>query len=297
MRDPVFREATMEANRWWREGLFAETQFSDSREQILERIVAGRTALLYYDQSVNETNKFRTILQESFPDDSYEMVSPFPYPPAKGLSTSQIYADHKESVGWNVTVITTSAEKPQRIFDLWTYLLTPEAAVIQMYGPQGMNWDTLDAEGMPILKRAESELSSDEIDELGAWFWMIPGQSDNVDSTKFAVNAMQPPELQNWVINNQANVLTPIMFMSDEFIGIADSIDPTSDVGIVRSLIEDHIEAEFPKVIMASTAEEAESIFQGIIEFADENGFAAVEAAYNEKYQANVALVGTALTR
>ena len=296
-RDATFKAATMEANRWWRDGLISETQFTDTGDQVLEKIVAGRTALLYYDQSKNENNKFRTILRETYPDDSYEMVSPFPYPPANGLPTSKIYPDHKESIGWNVTCITTSAKDPQRIYDLWSYLLTQEACIVQMYGPKGMNWDELNADGLPILKKAEAELKPEEIDALGAWFWMIPGQSDHVDMTKFAVNAMQPAEKQNWVINNQANVLTPIMFMSDEFIGIGDSVDPKADEGIARSLCEDFIKAEYPKVLMAKTPEEAEATFQGILDFCEKNGIATVEAKYTEKYKANVALVGTALTK
>ena len=160
-----------------------------------------------------------------------------------------------------------------------------------------MNWDTLDDKGLPVLKKAESELSSEEIDKLGAWFWMIPGQSDHVDMTKFAVNAAQPPEKQNWVITNQANVFTPIMFMDDEFIGIADSVDPKSDEGIARALVEDFVKAEYPKVIMAKTPEEAEKIYQGIIDFADKNGAAAVEAKYTEKWKANVAIVGSPVSK
>ncbi len=296
-RDATFKAATMEANKWWREGLFSETQFTDTGDQITEKMVAGRTALLYYDQGKNETTKYRTLLMESFPDDSYEMVSPFPYPPANGLPTSKIYADYKETIGWNVTNITTSAKEPQRIFDLWTDFLTLEGSIIMMYGPQGMNWDTLDANGLPVLKKAEAELTSEEIDALGSWFWAMPGQSDHVDLTKFAVNALQPKEKQNWVINNQANVLTPIMFISDEFIGIGESVDPKTDEGIARSLCEDFIKAEYPKVIMAKTPEDAEAVFQGILDFCNANGMASVEAKYTEKYKANVAVVGTALTK
>ena len=297
LRDETFKKATMEGNKWWREGLLSETQFTDTADQVLEKIVTGRTALLYYDQGKDESNKYRKILMESFPDDSYEMVSPFPYPPANGLPTSKIYADYKESIGWNVTCITTSAKDSQRIYDLWSYLLTQEACIIQMYGPQGMNWDTLNDKGLPLLKKGEGELTSQEVDTLGAWFWMIPGQSDHVDMTKFAVNAMQPTERQNWVINNQANVLTPLMYMSDEFIGIADTVDPKTDTGIARALCEDFIKAEYPKVIMAKTVEEAEKTYQGIIDFCEKNGMAGVETVYDAKYKENVALVGTALTR
>lgn len=296
-RDPVFKEATMEINKWWRSGLFSETQFTDTGDQILEKIVAGRTALLWYDQSKDESNKFRRILKETFPDDSYEMVKPFPFPPAKGLPTSKIYADNQSTVGWNVTCITTSAENPQRIFDLWTYLLTPEAAILQMYGPKGEYWDTLNEKGLPILKKPESELKTEEIDRLGLWFWMIPGQSDNVDSIKFAVNDMQPPEKQNWVINNQSKVLTPLMWLTDEFVGIPDVVDPKSNEGINRTLCEDFIKAQYPKIIMAKTTAEAERLYQEVIDFCDKNGMKAVEDMYDKKYKENVAIVGTGLTK
>lgn len=296
-RDPVYKQASMELNKWWRAGLLSETQFSDTKEQILEKIVAGRTALLYYDQSANESNKFRRILMESFPDDTYEMVKPFPYPPANGLPVSKIYPDFKETVGWNVTCISKNAKNPQRIYDLWSYLLTQEACILQMYGPKGELWSTLNEKGLPILKKSESELTTEEINRLGLWFWMIPGHSDHVDNTKFAVNAMQPKEKQNWVINNQANILTPIMWISDEFVGINEVIDSKSNEGIKRTLCEDYIKAQYPKVIMASSAAEAEKIYNGIIDFCDKNGMPAVEALYDKKYKENVALVGTGLKK
>jgi putative aldouronate transport system substrate-binding protein len=295
-RDPTFKQSSMEINKWWREGLFSPTQFTDTGDQILEKIVAGRTALLWYDHSSNETNKFRTILRETFPDDSYE-ITPDPFPPANGLSPDKIYADNQGTVGWNVTVITKNAEKPQRIFDLWTWLLTKEGSITMMYGPQGENWDSLNDKGLPILKKAESELKSEEIDRLGSWFWAIPGQSDNVDTTKFAVNDLQPAEKQNWVIKTQAHILTPRMWLTDEFTGIPDVVDPKSDAGIARTLCEDYIKANYPKMIMAKTEAEAQKIFDGINAFLDKNGFGKVEEAYDAKYQANVKLVGSGLTK
>ena len=225
------------------------------------------------------------------------MVSPFPYPPAKDLPTSKIYGDIDVSTGWNVTCITKNAKDPQRIFDVWSYLLTKEAAILQMYGPQGQLWDTLDSDGLPVLKKPESELTSEEVDRLGLWFWMIPGQSDNVDSTKFAVNAKLPADKQSWVINNQANILTPTKVLSDEFVGIADIIDPKSDEGIKRVLCEDYIKAQYPKVLSAKSAAEAEKIYQGIIDFCDKNGMGKIEEIYDNKYKENVKITGTCLKK
>ena len=116
LRDPVFRAATMEANKWYREGLIAETQFSN--DQIIEKFTSGRTALLYYDHSQDSVNRFRQILMNTYPDDTYEIVVDPVYPPAQGVD--HVFADHKETIGWNVLNITTKTEKPQRIFDFLT---------------------------------------------------------------------------------------------------------------------------------------------------------------------------------
>lgn len=296
-RDPLFVEASAEGNRWWREGLFAETQFTDTWEQILERLSNGRTALLYYDFSQDSPRKFRRILMEKDPTDSFEIVSPFPYPPAKGLSTDKIYPDVKSTPGGQATFITTKAEKPQRIYDLFAAWLTKEGAITMMYGPQGENWDELDANGNPILKVPEAELSVEENNRLGVWNWACPSHSDTVDFTKFAVNALQPPEKQDWVITQQANIFSPIMWVSDEFVNVRNGLDPLSEAGIANTLCRDFWRSEYPKAIMAKTEAEYQSIMKGIVEFLDANNFASVEENFNAVYQANVAIVGTGLTR
>jgi len=296
-RDPVFKEVSLELNKWWREGLIAETQFTDTTEQMLEKATTGRIALLYYDHSQDDTNHFRQILRKNIPGDSYEIVQPNPFPPAKGLLPNDIYGDITSTVGWNVTCITTKAEKPQRIFDLWSYFLTREAAIIQMYGPQGHLWDTLDDQGLPILKKAEGDLTAEERDRLGLWFWMIPGHSDHVDTIKFAVNDKLPEEKRNWVVSMQAHILTPTKLLSDEFVGIGETIDPQSDLGIQRTLCEDYIKANYPQVIMAKSPEEAEKVYEDIIKFCDENGMPQIEETYDKKYQDNVKRFGSVLKK
>jgi len=295
-RDPIFKEAVMEANRWWRERLFSETQFTDTPDMILERIVAGRTALLFYNMALEEMNRFRTLLMESFPDDSYEITA-FPYPPARGLDIGDIYGDHQVSVGGAVTVITEDAQNPQKIFDFWSWFLTREANIMHMFGPQGHLWETLNEDGFPILKRPMIQVTAEERTRLGLWSWADPAQSDHLDSVKFAVNNMQPPEKREWVTTNQELILTPTLLFTDEFVGVFEAIDPKSTEEINRTRIMEYINANFPLVIMASTAEEAERIFNDILAFADQNGMTDIEEIKNQKYQENVRLGGTVFDR
>ncbi len=294
LRDPVFKKAAMEANKWYREGLIPETQFSDITDQLIEKFVQGRTALLYYDHSQESINHFRSLLRDTRPGDDFVQILDPVYPPSEGVT--KVFADEKQTVGWNVLCITKNAKDPQRIFDLFSYMLTKQGSIEMMYGPQGAGWwDELDADGNPVLLHAESELSTDEKNKIGSWMWSFCSHSDNVDTTKFAVNGMQPPEKQDWVITTQANVLTPIMFVTDEYVGLNTEVDQLSDVGINRKLCEDQYKAEMPKIIMAQTAEEAEALFDALLQFYNDNGFAEVEAAYDARHQEIVAIQGGSL--
>lgn len=298
LRDPVMREATMEINRWWRDGLIGETQFTDTESQVTEKIVNGRAGLMWYDFSHDEYNKFRTILKRTIPGDDVALVKPFPYPPAKGLSTDKIYADFQSTLGWNVTCITKKAEHPERIAEMWADFLTREGVIINMYGPQGIMWDELDADGLPILKKPESEWTEDEIDELGAWIWLEQcGQSDNVDGIKFAINNKLPEDKRNWIISNQSDYLTPLMWCTDEFENIVTEIESTSEEGIARTLCEDYIYAQYPKIVMAATVEEAEALYDDLISYCDQYGMPKVEEIFNAKYQDNVQKYGTGVNK
>ena len=298
LRDPKYRDAIMEANRWYREGLIADTNFTDSKEQILEKLVAGRAGLLYYNMDQDDYNHFRSLLVDSFPDDDYIVLDAPAYPPARGLAPDKIYADSQQTVGDGIVCITKKAEQPQRIFDFLSYLYTKDASIEMMYGPKGFIWDELDANGNPILTKYEADMTAEEQDDLGMWFWTIPSHSDNVDMTNFAVNAMLPREKQNWVVWVGANIITPLMFVSDEYNGLNEVLDPNSDEGIKKTLCENQRLNMLPRVIMAKTPEEAEKLYDDLLAFCDDNGMADVERLLNEKYKENVAMQGyTAYTR
>lgn len=289
VRSDIFHDTIMEVNKWWREGLMPETMLSETRDQFVEKLANGRVAVSYYDFSLDDTNHFRQLLVENNNDDYLILTDPV-YPPAEGVS--HVYADHKESVGWNVINITNQAEEPQRIFDLLSHLLTKEGSREMMYGPQGFWWDEIDEDGNPILEQAEGLYTAEEKDQIGSWFWSFMSHSDNVDLTKFAVNAMQPEEEQSWVISAQAEIFSPIMFMSDEYVLLDGKIDPVDDLGIARKLCEDQYTAEVPRAMMASSAEEAEQIIADLIKFLDDNRFQEVEAIYDERHQEIVDIQG-----
>lgn len=292
------------ANQWYKEGLFPETTYTDSTDQYTEKLSNGRAAVLYYDFSQDDTTHFRTLLQEK-DGNTYDLLgwelkdSPI-YPAAEGVDW--VYGEEGGTVGWNVNCITTKAENPQRIFDLYTWMLTKDGSINMMYGPEGGLWEGKDEEGNPILKKPEEELTSDEKNAAGCWFWSQPAHSDNVDLTKYAVNEQQPEASRSWVISIQDHVFTPEdsihpaipgqKFLTDENTGLSLEIDPTEDLGMARQAITDECKMRIPQIIMASDDATFDKLVQDLKDFAESNQVHDIEKIYTDKRASNIELQG-----
>ena len=292
------------ANQWYKEGLFPETTYTDSTDQYTEKLSNGRAAVLYYDFSQDDTTHFRTLLQEK-DGNTYDLLgwelkdSPI-YPAAEGVDW--VYGEEGGTVGWNVNCITTKAENPQRIFDLYSWMLTKDGSINMMYGPEGGLWEGKDDEGNPILKKPEEELTSDEKNAAGCWFWSQPAHSDNVDLTKYAVNEQQPEGSRSWVISIQDHVFTPEdsihpaipgqKFLTDENTGLSLEIDPTEDLGMARQAITDECKMRIPQIIMASDDATFDKLVQDLKDFAESNQVHDIEKIYTDKRASNIELQG-----
>lgn len=292
------------ANQWYKEGLFPETTYTDSNDQFVEKLANGRAAVTYYDFSQDDNNHFRTLLKEK-DGNTYDLLgwelkdSPI-YPPAEGVD--YVYGEEGGTVGWNVNCITTKATNPQRIFDLYSWMLTKDGSINMMYGPEGGLWEGKDEEGNPILKKPEEELTSDEKNAAGCWFWSQPAHSDNVDLTKYAVNEQQPEASRSWVISIQAHVFTPEdsihpaipgqKFLTDENTGLSLEIDPTDDLGMARQAITDECKMRIPQIIMASDDATFDKLVQDLKDFAESNQVHDIEKVYTDKRASNIELQG-----
>lgn len=302
--DDNYISALKIANQWYKEGLFPETTYTDSTDQYTEKLSNGRAAVLYYDFSQDDTTHFRTLLQEK-DGNTYDLLgwelkdSPI-YPAADGVD--YVYGEEGGTVGWNVNCITTKAENPQRIFDLYTWMLTKDGSINMMYGPEGGLWEGKDEEGNPILKKPEEELTSDEKNAAGCWFWSQPAHSDNVDLTKYAVNEQQPEASRSWVISIQDHVFTPEdsihpaipgqKFLTDENTGLSLEIDPTDDLGMARQSITDECKMRIPQIIMASDDATFDKLVQDLKDFAESNQVHDIEKIYTDKRASNIELQG-----
>ena len=293
-RNPLWREAVLEANHWYREGLFPTTNLSNSLEEFLANVNNGRGGLIWYDQSHDDTYQFRKILSENDPGNTLELFIAEDadgwkgvYPPAFGLEVKDIYHHVYGTLGWNGTFITTSAEQPGRIFELLTWMLTLPGSVEMMYGPPGMIWNEVDSNGYPIIHTPESEFTAEELRANGGWIFNFHGASNYWDDAKFAADGALPLEQQSWVIINQRDYFTPNMMLSDEFANMNMAIDPTTELGISRRTISDQFEEVFRQILMAPSRDDCIDMMDDFVAFAEANNVDEIVSVLNDNYQFN----------
>ena len=298
--NPIWRDAVMEANRWFREGLFPATVFTNTDPMRNELLSNGRAGLMWIDHSLDDNVNFRTLLSEQDPGNSIELFisevggryyTRFPSA-TRGITQQQVTHETHATLGWNGSVIVRGASNPGRIFELFTHMLSLPGSIEMTLGPPGVLWENLDADGFPIMTRSPALLTSDERLEIGLWNWDLKGHANNVDDAKFAANRGLPPEERNWVESMQENVFTPNLRLTDEFVNMTPTIPFGTPLAIRRTQITDFWEEMLPQIIMAATAEEANRLFDTVLQFNIDNGREEIDRIHHARWLYNLDLQG-----
>lgn len=309
VREPKFIEALKMANQWFNEGLFSADVFSDSKETWEEKLTNGRPALMWYDFSQDDSNNFRRITREKsggassyevLGDPNSEITKDMPMFPKANSDVKVVFGDENATVGWNVNVITTHAERPQRIFDLFTYMISKEGSFEQLYGPEGGLWDGLDENGYPKLTKDYADITSAEMDASGAWLWTQPASSDWIDGIKFYVNDQQPEGKKNWVVSIQSDMCSEsrenphegTKFITDQNTALTNLIDPQDPLGISLKAIQDELKARLPQIMMAKNEDEFNKMVSDVVSFCESNDIDEILKIWQERYDANIEMQG-----
>ena len=308
-RNELMVEALKMGNQWFNEGLYTADVFTQTPEQWLETVTNGRPAIMWYDFSQDDTNNFRRIVQEQSEGKvSYEVLGhpmnedlkDYPmFPAAEGVDV--VFGDENNRIGGDVSCISVKAERPQRIADVWAYMVSREGSINMMYGPSTEEdpaglWTKLDADGIPQLTKPYGDYSSAEFDAAGAWFWASPANADWVDTVKFAVNDQQPEEKRNWTVTTQAHMTSfdeenPVMgqkIVSDQNIRMNTVIDAQSDLGVNLKAITDEWQARVPQILMAKDEAEFNKLLGDLVAFAESNNIDEICSQWQANFDSNI---------
>ena len=261
VREPMFVEALKTANQWFNEGLWSAEEFTDDGTMWEEKMTNGRPALMWYDFSQDDSNNFRRVTRENsngevsyevLGDPNSEITKDFPMFPKASEDVKVCYGDENGVIGWNVNVITTAAERPQRIFDLFAYWVSEQGSKEILYGPEGGLWDGTDENGIPKLTKPYADLFSQS-------------KENPHEGTKF---------------------------ITDQNTGLLNVLDPQEDLGIKLKAVQDELQVRLPQILMAKDEAEFNKLLEEAVKTCEDNNIDDILAAWQAQYDENIEVQG-----
>ncbi|REK74943.1 extracellular solute-binding protein [Paenibacillus paeoniae] len=252
--DPTFREAQKYIAKLYREKLITQDAFTQTRDQIEERIMQGRVAVYAgANPTVVAMNAHQEMVKKD-PESGYFMIWPIH---KEGLDKNKIFPGTYTALGWNVNVITKAAKDPEKIFAFLDWYTGPEGQSLLFFGPEGKNWKGFDSEGHPIFTddyNAEEVLELQKAHDPIMW----NGNTGFIDPAKMKYESKLPAHEQNWAARYQSEITWPTQSNATEFINLVPQ--PDSELGIVKQRVDDIYTQAYAQSVMAKDDAEVESI-------------------------------------
>ncbi|MFC3790727.1 extracellular solute-binding protein [Paenibacillus sp. GCM10012307] len=283
--DATFREAQKYISKLYRERLISQDAFTQTLDQIEEKVMQGRVAVFAGASPFIAMNGHQELTKKD-PDAGYFMIWPIH---KQGLDKDKIYPGTYTSLGWNVSVITTAAKDPEKIFAFLDWYTGPEGQSLLFFGPEGENWKGFDAEGYPNFT---AEYDADEVAKLqmdqDPIMWN--GNTGFIDPAKMKYESTLPKEKQNWAARYQSEITWKTQANATEFVNL--DPDPDSDLGIIKQRVDDIFTQAYAQSVMAKSDEEVDSILDKFGKDAESAGYSQLLEFRTKAWKQNKALLG-----
>jgi len=284
MDDPVLKETWQFASRLFREKLITQDTFTQTNDQYLEKVNTGRVAIYATGSAGPDGDNAIKLLKQKDRAMNYKVIWPLH---KEGVDPKKVFPGSWNSLGWNAVVITKKAQDPERIFAFYNWLISQEGQTVTFFGPKGLLWDELSADGVPIPNEKYKTIKPEELEKihLGQWTDLL-GNSEMIDKLKTKQEQLKPAEQQSWLVRAQLDVLWQTSMNVDAFIN--SDPDPNSPEGIAATQMVEFFKSVFAKAIYAKSDDEVAQIISKAAEDANKFGLDKLVKFKNEKWKENL---------
>jgi len=285
--DPVFRKMAKYASKLSREKLITQDTFTQTLDQVREKVTSGKVAVVAAHNVTDLGRRGTTALKKKDPDAGYTMIWPLH---DEGVDKNKVYPTQYDSLGWNVSVITTAAKNPEGIFAYLDWLTGEEGERIIFWGPEGMYWEGADEEGAPQFTERYHKETEELNQYMGVWdTFQWAGNTSFIDGSKARVEMKLPKEQQEWATIAQTTVAWKTAFDVTEFSNLDPA--PESDLGIKAQRINDIFSDVNAKILYAKNDAEVDSILDKAEKDAMNAGYEQLLQYKTAKWQENLSRI------
>lgn len=235
------------------EGYLADDIFIDNRVQMEEKLAQGRYFCMIYQRTDMEDQQ--KILYENDPESIYVAIDG-----PKNSKGDDHVLPFAGINGWTVTLISKNCEHPDRAIQLFSYLMSEYGQKLTYLGVEGITYDLVD--GKEVIKEDVKNLLKtdrkkyDRIYGADNTYWMF---QDLIMQMQWEQDFDDPSkQLEEWT------------FPYTHYLGQYEiNLDMNSKAGIADININKLWGETLPKLLLASSEEEFDSILDEFIKKRD----------------------------
>lgn len=290
--DPTYRESMKFAAKLYREKLMTQDAFSQTRDQVKEKILNGEVAVYASINATEFAREGQAVLSAQDPEAGYEMIWPIAKP---GLDRNKIFPGTYTYLGWNVITITKNTPDPEKAFAFLDWFTGPEAQSVLMWGPPGEFWDEFkDVDGVPTPVFNENYVKKQkelvDLQAITTWYtWN--GNAVFTDKTKGDYESTLPEQDRNWETSQQYNIAWRTQGEATEFVNLEPAKD--SEDGVKQTAVEDIWDKSRAEALMNTKSDaDVDRILDKAHEDAMKVGYQAVLDFKTKKWHENRKAMG-----
>ncbi|SDX46401.1 extracellular solute-binding protein [Paenibacillus sp. CF384] len=285
--DPAYAEALKYTSMLFREKLISQDALTQTGDQLSEKLINGRVAVIAAGDAANLGRSPDEELKKKDPEDGYMAIWPIH---KAGLDKTKIMPNNWNSLGWNVNVITKNAKDPEAIFRFLDWMTSPEGQQVVWFGPQGVLWDSVDGDGIPIPNDKWTTMPPEEKDKIGLQSYNFVGNTTFIDGAKVKIEMALPEDKRNWSTVQQTNVFWKTSVNATQFV----NLDPLPDTaeGIAAQSVGEIAKEALAKAIFAKNDAEVDEVLAQAEKDALKVGFDSVLKFKENAWHNNQTIVG-----
>ncbi len=257
--DPTFKETMIYANKLFKEKLITQDAMTQTMDQVKEKINTGKVAVVFTASTADLGRVGNNSLKAEDPEAGYDMIWPIH---KEGVDKNKVWIDDYVTLGWNVNVITKNADNPEAIFAYFDWVVGEEGQKVLFFGPKGLYWDEVDANGYPVPNEKyltdSAEVRGDTMIKFEKFNWA--GNTVFIDNAKSEIEYMRPKEERDWTTVAQNEITWKTAKDVTEFTNLSPL--PESEEGIIAQRITDIFDETFAKILFAKGEAEVSDLIE-----------------------------------
>lgn len=284
VNDPNYVKAVTFMNDLYTSGLLDKEWIVNRKEQWTQKLSTGNvfsTFASYWDTDSANTSLASTI----GPDAQFYSYKVVP----DDMDPSQTTYNGRSTLGWDAIGITKNCENVEAAMKLIDFLVSEEGQYLMLWGIEGKHWNMVDGKHVPneeIVNGFQTDWDNESLSTgIRKWTWFIKNGYGS-DGTPYDMASKYK--------------LSPTAEFANKSFGESDAWDTADYSGLTPAgstpeglkwqKVQDVYDQNFPKIVNATSEEEAISLYNAMVQEMEDSGLKDVENYITKAYQERMEL-------